>query len=212
MNEIVLPDTKQSDSKAMTAVEQARALTITTAAEYTAADVMCTGLKELEKEIITTFKEPKEKAWSAHKAIVAAEAKHLEPVQQARKIIKSKMSEWQEAEEKRRCEEEARLQAEANKLAEEQALKAAEEAQKAGDTAQAEAILAAPVSAPPLVLPSAAPKVKTVIQTRWTFRIVDVKLIPREYLIPDTNKIGAVVRATKGGVKIPGVEAFSQRV
>ena len=48
------------------------------------------------------------------------------------------------------------------------------------------------------------------IQTRWKFRINDVGKIPHEYMIPDEQKIGAVIRATKGQVQIPGVEIYSE--
>lgn len=212
MHEIALPDTKASDEKALSAVDKARQLSILTPTDYTVADTFCVGLKELEKEIVGTFKDPKEKAWAAHKSIVAAEAKHLEPIQEARRLIKQKMSAWQELEDQKRREEEARLQAEANKRAEEEALKAADEAQKAGDTATAEAILSAPVEAPPVVLPKSTPQAKTVIRTTWSYRIVNANLLPREYLIPDTVKLGGMARATKGSVKVPGVEFFQQKV
>jgi hypothetical protein len=133
MNEITVPDTAQVDNKAMSSVAAAQAMTIKTDKDFTVADFFCVNLKALEKEIIDTFKEPKEKAWSAHKAIVAAEAKHLLPVQEARKIAKEKMSEFQDEQECIRQAEEKRLQEEANKRAEEDAIQAAAEAEKSGD-------------------------------------------------------------------------------
>lgn len=46
----------------------------------------------------------------------------------------------------------------------------------------------------------------TTTRTRYDFEIVDVNLIPREYLIPDTAAIGKVVRAMKEKTNIPGIK------
>ena len=143
---------------------------------------------------------------------MAKKKKYAEPVEQARKIIKSKMITWQESEEAKRRAEEARLQAIAQKQAEEAALASAEEAAKAGNQAEAEAIIAEPVAAPVVILPPSAPKAKTTIQTRWDFRITNAALIPREYMAPDLVKIGGVIRAGKGSITIPGIEAFQKKV
>lgn len=209
MNEITLPE---ENKKGMTALEQAQALVIVTATDYTAADNFCVGLKGLEKEVDEAYDENISAAFKAHRGLVAKKNKYAEPIIEARKVIKSKMGAWQTEQESKRKAEEARLQAEAQKRAEDEALAAAAEAQKNGDKAEAEAIIAAPIVAPIVVLPSFAPKSKTTIQTRWDFRIVNAALIPREYLSPDTVKIGGVIRATKGSISIPGVEAFEKKV
>ncbi len=44
---------------------------------------------------------------------------------------------------------------------------------------------------------------------KWCFKIINEKEVPREYLMVDEKKIGAVARATKGTVTIPGVEIFN---
>ena len=60
------------------------------------------------------------------------------------------------------------------------------------------------------VLPSVKldkPKMQgTTIRSRYDFDIVDVNLIPREYLIVDTAAIGKVVRALKDKTNIPGIK------
>lgn len=60
------------------------------------------------------------------------------------------------------------------------------------------------------VLPSVKlekPKMQgTSIRSRYDFEIVDVNLIPREYLIVDTAAIGKVVRALKEKTNIPGIK------
>jgi hypothetical protein len=44
------------------------------------------------------------------------------------------------------------------------------------------------------------------IVERWTWKVLDESLVPREYLMLDEAKIGAVVRAMKGAARIPGIE------
>lgn len=60
------------------------------------------------------------------------------------------------------------------------------------------------------VLPSVKlekPKMQgTTIRSRYDFDIVDVNLIPREYLLVDTAAIGKVVRALKEKTNIPGIK------
>lgn len=51
------------------------------------------------------------------------------------------------------------------------------------------------------------PKIEgTTTRNRYDFDIVDVNLIPREYLIVDTASIGKVVRAMKEKTNIPGIK------
>jgi len=60
------------------------------------------------------------------------------------------------------------------------------------------------------ILPSVKlekPKLQgTTIRNRYDFDIVDVNLIPREYLLVDTAAIGKVVRAMKEKTNIPGIK------
>ena len=44
----------------------------------------------------------------------------------------------------------------------------------------------------------------------WKYKIEDETKIPREYLIPDTKKIGQIVRAMKEKTDIPGVKVWSE--
>lgn len=60
------------------------------------------------------------------------------------------------------------------------------------------------------VLPSVKlekPKLQgTSVRNRYDFEIVDVNIIPREYLIVDTAAIGKIVRAMKDKTNIPGIK------
>jgi len=204
-NDVVVLETEK---KAVEFVERATAMQITDNKVYLAADAFCVGLKELEKQIIDHHKDMKEKAWAAHKAAVAAETKALAPVVEARKIVKGKMGAWEDQQAEDRRQEEERLRKEAEKKAAAEREKQAKAALKAGDKELAKEIKGAPLAVAPVVLPDNVPQARTVIQKRWSFRITNPDLVPREYAKPDEVKIGGVIRATKGTVKIPGVEAF----
>jgi hypothetical protein len=210
-NEIAV-QTGAVDAKAMTAVEQARDMVITNNDGLALADAFCVSLKKLEKEIIDTFADAKAKAFAAHRAVTAAETKHLMPVQEARKIIKQKIDAFVSEQERLRQAEERRLQEEARKAAEQAALDAAEAAEKSGDKAQAEAILSAPIEAAPVVLAKATPKLSTVIRKMWTFRVVNPNLVPRAYLMIDESKLVQQARATQDTIKVPGVEFYQKAV
>jgi hypothetical protein len=46
----------------------------------------------------------------------------------------------------------------------------------------------------------------------WKHRIIDETKVPREYLMIDESKLGAMARATKGTVKVDGVEFYADDV
>ena len=47
-------------------------------------------------------------------------------------------------------------------------------------------------------------------RSTWTYSIIDVQQIPREFWIVDYQALAAYVRLTKGTVKIPGVHVYEQ--
>lgn len=207
-----IPEAKEVDQRAIEALYIANDIAIRDAETYqTACDFLKT-LKTIEAEINSTFDEPIRRAYEAHKAIVAAKKKHFEPIEQAERIVKPKISAYLAEEERKRREEERRLQEEARKKAEEEALAQAAELEAEGDTEGAEALISEPVVAPPVVLPKATPKVSG-IATRevWLYKITDANKIPRQYLKIDEQKIGQIVRAMKGQTSIPGVQVYSEK-
>lgn len=203
--DVALPDRNE---KALSAVEKAHKIIIATMGDYLVADEFCVGLKEYEKEADATFDDVIKEAFQHHRSLIGKKNRYVEPIQEARKIVKGKMVDYRAAEEKRQREAEALAREAAIKAAEEQALRDAEEAEKSGDKALAETILAAPIQAPAVVLKSEVPKSQTVLRKVWKFRVSDSSRLPREYLCPDMTKIGSVVRALKDNHGIAGVEAW----
>ena len=209
---IAMPDTREIESQRNTLTTLAESMTVDTPAAYASAGSLHNDLMVLEKDIHERTDEPVALAHKTHKAIKALQNDLLGPVTTARKKVKQLMAGYDAEQERLRREEEARLQKEADKQAEEAALRAAEAAEAAGDSEVAEAILEAPVAAPPVILPSSTPKTGVSFREVWKFRVTDEKLIPRQYMMPDEKKIGGVVRAMKDGTQIPGIEVYSERV
>lgn len=208
---IAVPVVPEQNTKALAAIDQANYFNIQTQEDAAVVDAFCVNLKSLEKEVDLAYDDHIDAAFKAHKALVAKKKLYAEPITQARQIAKGKLIVWQDKQRVLADQEAAIARAKAKRDAEDEALARAERAAEFGDDKTAGAIMAAPVVVEPIKV---APPVKTatVLQTRWKFRITDAAKIPREYLIPDETKIGGVIRATRGAVTIPGVEAYSERV
>jgi len=46
--------------------------------------------------------------------------------------------------------------------------------------------------------------------TLWRWRLTDVDLLPREYMVPDEKLINRIVRERKDSTHIPGLEVYSE--
>ncbi|MDE2020325.1 MAG: hypothetical protein KGJ13_08325 [Patescibacteria group bacterium] len=204
----LIPQTEIVDSRALSVHESAKALLIASNDDYVAADRLCVSLREIETDIIETFKDAKQKAFEAHRAVTAAEKKHLEPVQDARKLLKIKMGSWQEKQETERRRKEAELREEERRRAEEEALAKAVKAEESGNAEEADAIIAEPLNVAPVIVRKETPKADTAIRKAWKFRVKDINIVPRKYLAVDEKSVGQVVRALKDKSDIPGIEVY----
>lgn len=198
--------------EALTMPDRAKSIAIITAEDYTAAGEFLLGIKAVRKRIDETFDPIIDKAHQAHKEALAQKKKVEAPLIEAEGIIKPKIAEYNSEQERIRKEEERRLAEVARKEEEERRLAEAEAAEKAGDIAEAQAILDEPVYVPPVVVQKTTPKVSGIAMTTvWRFRITNEKKIPREYLSVDTVKIGGVVRALKDKCSIPGIQVYPEQ-
>ena len=157
------------------------------------------------------------------KKIIALFNKPLEFLAGAESSIKRAMVNWQNEQEKLRRAEEARLaeiqRVEAEKLrirAEKEAAKADSlKTEKGREAAAARAEeLAAQAEITAAIAPVVESKIEEVfgISTRkvWKYEIIDLTILPREYMIPDESYIGKIVRASQGKKEIPGVKIYSE--
>lgn len=239
---IVTPEERaEREREGATLAAYAHDLAIADADTFTAA---ATWVREvatpLKAQIRETFRPRIEQAHALHKGLLADERRFLGPVEDAERIVRGKLADYdqdqarlrREAEaaaqrERERLEREARAQAAAvqralHAAAEDRRLAEAVALEAAGDTTGAAHLIAAPLVVPvvapaPVFQPrppvAAPPRVEGVsFRDEWDFRITDEAKIPREYLVVDQKKIRGVVKAMRQATRIPGVEAFPRRV
>lgn len=214
--------TYEVETKALTVVDQAKTVKITSAESYTVAGNLWKSIKDMMKEVSDTFDPIISKANLAHKEALAQKAKFYTPLEAAYRSVKGLMSSWDAEQEKIRLAEQRRLEEIARKAEEErllqEAIAAEEEARRNGATIEeakqeSAAILSETVYVPPVILPKETPKMAggPIYRRITKFRIVNEALIPRQYLCVDEVKIGGVVRALKFQANIPGVEVYEER-
>ncbi len=118
-------------------------------------------------------------------------------------------------------EEEARAKIEAERKKAEELLEKAAEQETAGEVEKADETFEEAEAQEEVIKDSTlkmkeipkAPDTKGMTMRRIPkWKLIDKSLVPSEYLTLDTVKIGAVVRAAKGEIKIPGIEVYFETV
>lgn len=135
-------------------VDQYRALVVNSQETYEQAAEYIVALSGLVRKIKDYWREPKERAHQAHKAITAKETEMLKAVEDALQVIRKKTSAYLTEIERRRREEQARLdreRAERERKEREKLAKAAARAEEKGQDEKAEDLRckAADVYVPP---------------------------------------------------------------
>ena len=205
-------DVKEIKKESTALAVKANSFTITTDDQYVEAMSFAKFIKESIKKVEKAFDPIIKQAHKTWKAAIAQKGQYIAPREAALKILDSKGRAFRIEQEKIRQEEQRKAQELANKEAERQR-KLAEKAQARGDEKKAQEFTAKAeeVAAITPVIASKVSKIEGVaIRKIWKFRIVDDRLLPREWLTPDMNKIGATVRATKGTLRIPGIEIYQE--
>lgn len=154
-----LVETEEVETKALTIVDQAKAVVVKDAATYTAAGSLWKEIRDMMKEVAETFDPIIEAAHRSHKKALEQKAKFYKPLEDAQKSIKSLMSAYDaeqerirkaeqdrlaeiaRKEEEARIAEELRILEEERKAEEERLMQAAIEAEKNGNKAQAEELI-----------------------------------------------------------------------
>lgn len=142
---------------------------------------------------------------------------------EAMKTVKPKMIAYKEKvqEEIRKKEEEAQAKIEAEKKKAEDLLEKAAEQEKAGEAekadetfeeAEAQEEKAKEETLKMKDIPK-APETKGVTMRKIPkWKLISLQDVPMDYMKLDEVKVGTVVRATKGEIKIPGIEVYFETV
>lgn len=238
--EIILADERESELAAQGSALAKRAASFAIVRDDTHRDEALADVRSIKSartRIAEFLDGPIEQAHKLHKSLCGRRNALDGPLADAEKAINRGIGTYEankraaieatrRAEEAKQREEAARLERERQaeiarqrKIAEDKRLAEAAALEAAGKKEQAEALVAAPVfvvvppvAPPPIVNRTPvyeAPK-GTSTRVNWKHRIIDVDLIPREWLIPNDVTIGAHVRAHHEKHGIPGIEAYSE--
>jgi len=211
------------EQKALSIVDQAKAVQVTDAETYTAAGEMWKVIGDMMKEVSDTFDPIIAAAHTSHKKALEQKAKYFKPLDDARRNVKKLMSDYDLEQERIRREEQRRLEEEARKREEERRLQEALNAEAAGDNEEAEAILDEPVRVAPVIVQRSTPKMTggPVYREVWSAEVTDIKALCRAVAngqaspecvmgnMPTLNRMATALKAT---LNIPGVRAVSRRV
>jgi hypothetical protein len=178
-------------------------------------------VKDRIKELTDTRMSQTRPLDDAKSKIIAFFAPPLEKLEKAKSYLNGIMVKWTEDQETKRREEERRLQEEARKRAEEEALKAALDAEAAGEKQEAEQIISEPVYVPPIKVMSEIPKSKeSHIRETWSAELISLKDLvegivsgkaPLMAVKADMVFLNEQARSYKQALRIAGVRAVSKR-
>ena len=215
-------------AEALTWPEKAGGLAVTDSQTYTIAGEFLKGIKALRARIAETFDPHIARAFQAHRALVKEKADAEAPLQVAERLLKDRLVAYDQVQEQARIAEQRRLQErarqaeETRRLAEAAAMEA--EALASGDTAlqaEAEALIAAPVETPAIIIEKSTPKVAGIsYRVTYAAEVVGLPALvgyvaahPEQVnlLLPNTVALNQMARAMKMALHIPGVKVVEKR-
>jgi len=106
-----LAETTEVETKALSIVDQAKAVKVVDAGSYTVAGLLWKSIKDMMKEVADTFDPIIEKAHASHKEALAQKAKFYAPLEAAYRSVKGLMSTYDAEQERIRLAEQVRLDA-----------------------------------------------------------------------------------------------------
>jgi len=189
-------------------LDRAKSITVADQESYNEALQLASACKTRITMVEDVWKASREAAYKAWKTITETIASFTKPLEEAAKICSRKAYDWKSEEEKRRQIEADRVRKENQKKLEDERLRQAEAVAAQGKPELADAILSEDTTVAPVEPEKLEKPAGVTMRENWQFEIVDEKLLPREFLTPDTKKIGQVVKAMKAATAIPGVKVY----
>jgi len=195
--------------KVNTAIERrASEIVVANDVDYEAAGDFLATLREAKDAVNSRLAEPVRKAYEAHRALKGLQNDLLKPIERAEQVVKLTMGAYvqerqrREDEERRQREEEARREQEKARQQEMKKLR------QSGHVEEARQLKKEPLPTP--VIETKAPPLQgPPPRKQWQWRLINVNVVPREFLKLDEAKIGQYVRAMKETADIPGIEVYS---
>lgn len=229
--------TKDLNAEASSLLESARTIRVTDADSYKQAGAFFANIKGKIKEV-EAARTARVKPLNDTVKLINSDFKGItEQLEAVLKVVEVPMLAFQREEERKRREAEAAAAAERKRLEDEARAKAEEELQKAMEAKAAAQQATNPVAAyvaeqqaraaaeaaqsnyremamaaqqVQVVVPARVTAAGTSLRKTWKFRITDINQVPREFLVPNEQMLGAVARSQKESANIPGVEFYAE--
>jgi len=189
------------------------ALAIVDDASFQGAGRVLRRIKAVRDTITRLFAPHIARAFEAHRALVADRKRLEAPLAETERVLKAKLAAFTVVDDVRRAAVARQQTAAATDARAAQIWTEVEQLEAAGYHAEAAEVATELVAAPLSIVCTPAPlKADGLVRRdRWTYAIVDATQVPREYLAVDHQKLGAVVRALKGTIQIPGIRVWAER-
>uniref|UniRef100_A0A6H1Z7J1 Uncharacterized protein n=1 Tax=viral metagenome TaxID=1070528 RepID=A0A6H1Z7J1_9ZZZZ len=213
-------------------VVRAEGLMITTQGQYEGANDFLKVVKGIQKQVKESFDPIIQKANDAHKEAIAKRDEHLQPLKDAEATIKRIMIAYDTEQRKKAEELQLKLEREAQRKADEEKARKEEQerqwrekakqleaegnpegARKALEKADQRALESQTVEMAivPVIAQPQAPKGAS-YREQWSAEVVDISLVPREYMVVNQQALDKIAMATKGTIQIPGVKFVSKTI
>jgi vacuolar-type H+-ATPase subunit H len=214
-NDIVIGENEQ---KALTVIRAgSTSIEVRDQTSLTAANGLLLDVKTLRRRFDEEFDPGISGAFKQHRLLVAQKKKWTDPLDEAERIIKPRITAYLVEQDNIRLEaeraaERARLQVEKEAQV---ASDAATELIKQGDTAKADAVIdeayakIRDINADTPFVPEKPSAPGVSMRETWNYEVVDALLIPRTFLVPDLTMIRQYGQTMKHQANIPGIRFFA---
>jgi hypothetical protein len=194
-------------------------ITISNQGDYDSAAIILKQVKARYNELDKQRKEITKPLDEAKKSVMNLFSSPLSLLEKAESYIKSKMIGYTEEQERIAREKQKELQrladaetARQKKILDEKIARA----EASGKTEKVETLQQQKEEIIPIVAPVVAPQINkpagVSYRDKYTPEIIDINLIPREYLIPNMQAIEKIGQATKGSISIPGIKFIQSKI
>ena len=224
--EQVETDAEELESEIVPVMQVASEIVVKDAPSYEMAGQVCKELTSLEKRVKLYWNGdektpgPVTLALRLKESLAKRRDDMLDPLTGQKKTITGNMKAWEDDQARIRRVEQARLEEEARKAAEEAALAQAVALEANGHKAAAESVIASPVVAPAVYVPTNVPKGMGQFTKRtWGAEVTDLMAlvkavaagtVPIQAIEANTVFLGQQARALKSALQYPGVRAVEK--
>jgi vacuolar-type H+-ATPase subunit H len=207
----------ENEQRALTVIRAGMSIVVRDQTSLTAANGLLLDVKALRRKFDNEFNPGIAQAFAHHRYLTAQKKKWTDPLDEAERAIKPKITDYLVEQDRIRLEAERAVQ-----RAKEAAAKAAQDAAdealaliEQGKTAQADKVVEAAaakiedIQADTPFVPDKPVAVGASIRETWDYEVTDESLIPRKFLIIDHTTLRRYAAAMKHQADVPGVRFFS---